>query len=316
MINIVFLDALAVGDADISIFESLGNFTCYAETQSNEVIARCSQADVVITNKVQFFAKEIDQLPQLKLICISATGMNNVDVEYAHSKGIDVKNVVAYSTDSVAQATFALALSLIHHTHFYDKYVKSKEYSHQTLFTHHSLPFFELKGKTWGIIGLGNIGRKVAEIAIAFGAKVVYYSTSGKNMNGNYLQQTLPQLLAKSDIISIHSPLNEQTQNLIKEAELAQMKETAILINVGRGGIVNENDLANVLRKNTIAGAGIDVFSEEPINENHPLLDEVIAHKILFTPHNAWASKEAREKLLKTIYQHIQNFIESDNSKK
>lgn len=316
MTKIVFLDALAVGDADVSMFHSLGEFICYAETSPEKVVSRCHDAEVVITNKVRFFATEIDQLPHLKLICISATGMNNVDVEYAHSKGILVKNVVAYSTESVAQATFALALSLIHHTTFYDKYVKSKEYSRQTLFTHHSLPFFELKGKTWGIIGLGNIGRKVAEIAIAFGANVVYYSTSGKNHCDKYPNLSLPQLLASSDIISIHSPLNRQTEHLIQTKELNQMRSSALLINVGRGGIVNEVDLANALRNDTIAGAGIDVFAEEPIDEKHPLLEPEIGHKVVFTPHNAWASIEARDKLLKTIYQHIELYLKTGNSKK
>ncbi len=307
--NIVFLDAYSIGNAEISGLQALGEFISYETTAPNEVVDRCSDADVVITNKVKLLQAELEALPKLKLICISATGMNNVDLTYAAKKHISVKNVADYSTDSVAELTFTMALNLIHHTSYYDNYVKDGSYTRSGLFTHHIRPFSELKGKKWGIIGMGNIGKRVAEIATVFGAEVAYYSTSGKNLDAGYPQMELEDLLANSSIVSIHAPLYERTENLLDYKKLCLMKPEAYLINVGRGGIVNEEGLAQVLRENKLAGAGVDVFSQEPATENNPLLAKDIADKLLLTPHLAWASQEARQRLVDTMVNHIKSIL-------
>ena len=306
--NIVFVDAYSAGEVDLSGLAALGNLICYDQTEPHEIVARCADADVVITNKVAFFEQEISNLPNLKLICIAATGMNNVDLAYAAERGVAVKNVANYSTESVAQTTFALALGLLQSTSYYDNYVKSGCYTQSGVFTHHGRPFSELKGKQWGIIGLGNIGRRVAEIAQVFGAEVSYYSTSGKNSTTDYPQKSLENLLQGSDIVSIHSPLNEQTKNLLGYTQLCLMKPTSLLINVGRGGIVVEADLAQALRENRLAGAGLDVFEQEPIQADNPLLKPDIAEKLLLAPHIAWASKESRQRLIDKICENIENF--------
>lgn len=308
--KIVFLDAYSVGDADVSALWNLGEFTPYETTEPEQVIARCQEADVVITNKVKLLQPEIEALPHLKLICIAATGMNNVDLKAAAQKGITVKNVAGYSTDSVAELTFTMALNLIHQTHYYDQYVKSKAYSLSGLFTHHGRSFFEVKGKKWGIIGMGQIGRRVAEIASAFGAEVSYHSTSGKNLQTGYKQQELDSLMAESDIISIHAPLNEQTRDLIDYQKLSLMKKNAYLINVGRGGIVKEKDLAKALRENRLAGAGLDVYEQEPLPSDSPLLSPDIQEMLLMTPHVAWASAEARQRLINTIVNNIETHFQ------
>ncbi|MDD2797935.1 MAG: D-2-hydroxyacid dehydrogenase [Bacteroidales bacterium] len=308
--NIVFLDTKTVGETDLSILESKGNLIKYIQTEPHQIVERCVDAEVVIINKVNLFRAEIEQLPKLKLICIAATGMNNVDLAFAAEKGIAVKNVANYSTNSVAETTFSLALGLIHHTHYYDTYVKSGDYSNSDLFTHHGRPFFELNEKNWGIIGLGNIGKKVAHIAEAFGAQVSYYSTSGKNLASEFQHKSLDKLLAESDVISIHAPLNAQTANLLKYSELSEMKPTALLINVGRGGIVDEADLARILREDRIAGTGFDVFADEPMKLDNPLLAQDIAHKLLLAPHIAWASMESRRTLIEKIAQNIQQFVD------
>jgi lactate dehydrogenase-like 2-hydroxyacid dehydrogenase len=303
--KIVFLDAYSIGNADTSKLQTIGNWTAYETTSQNEVVERCLDAEVVITNKVKLLQAELEALPKLKLICIAATGMNNVDLAYAVLKGIAVKNVADYSTDSVAEHTFTLALSLIHHTQYYDNYVKWGTYTESGLFTHHSRPFSEIKGKKWGIIGMGNIGKRVAEIVTVFGAEVAYYSTSGKNLEAGYENLSLESLLQTCDVVSIHAPLNENTQDLLDYKRLCLMKPNAYLINVGRGGIVNEADLARALRENKLAGAGADVFSQEPPTQDNPLLAEDLRDKLVLTPHLAWASEEARQRLVDTMLEHI-----------
>lgn len=304
--KIVFLDAYSVGDVDMTPIAGLGEFIQYETTMPEQVVERCLGADVVITNKVKLAQPEIEALPDLKLICIAATGMNNIDLSFAAQKGIPVKNVANYSTDSVAELTITLALGLIHRTVYYDGYVKSGEYGRTGLFTHHGYPFFEIKGKKWGIIGMGNIGKRVAEIVSVFGAQVSYYSTSGQNREVGYLHKELDEMMADSDIVSIHAPLNDQTQNLINYERLCLMKPEAYLINVGRGGIVNEVDLVQALRENRLKGAGLDVFEQEPLAADHLLLSADIQDKLLLTPHIAWASVEARQRLVDTISGHIQ----------
>ncbi|MDD4922250.1 MAG: D-2-hydroxyacid dehydrogenase [Bacteroidales bacterium] len=303
--TIVFLDAYSLGNADISSLIRLGEFISYEQTAPEEVLSRCANADVVITNKVKLMQAELEALPRLKLICIAATGMNNVDLKVAAEKGIAVKNVADYSTDSVAELTFTMALNLIHQTRYYDDYVKSGAYSRSGLFTHHGRPFFEVKGKKWGIIGMGHIGHRVAEIASVLGAEISYHSTSGKNLQTGYTHKNLDALMAESDIISIHAPLNEQTKYLIDYQKLCLMQPGAFLINVGRGGIVKETDLAMALKENRLAGAALDVFEQEPLNAENPLLSSDIREKLLMTPHVAWASMEARQRLVETMAEHI-----------
>ncbi|MDD4713682.1 MAG: D-2-hydroxyacid dehydrogenase [Bacteroidales bacterium] len=304
--TIVFLDAYSIGDADMSALSAAGKFISYENTTPEQVIKRCTGADIVITNKVKLMQPELEALPKLKLICIAATGMNNVDLKVAAEKGITVKNVADYSTNSVAELTFTMALDLIHQTHYYDQYVKSGTYSRSGRFTHHGRSFFEIKGKKWGIIGMGHIGRRVAEIASAFGAEISYHSTSGKNLQSGYPHKELDDLLSESDIISIHAPLNEQTQYLIDYQKLCLMKPAAYLINVGRGGIVKEKDLAQALRENRLAGAGLDVYEQEPTPADNPLLSPDLQEKLLMTPHIAWASAEARQRLVDIMVEQIQ----------
>lgn len=307
--NIVFLDAYSLGNADVTGLQALGEWTAYETTSQEEVVNRCIEADVVITNKVKLMQAELDALPKLKLICIAATGMNNVDLKHAAEKGIAVKNVADYSTDSVAELTFTMALNLLHHIPYYDRYVKDGSYTKSGLFTHHDRPFSELKGKKWGIIGMGNIGKRVAEIAQVFGAEVAYYSTSGINLDAGFQNRTLEELLKTCDVVSIHAPLNERTQDLLDYQKLCLLKPTAYLINVGRGGIVVEADLARALRENKLAGAGVDVYTQEPAAAENPLLAKDLTDKLLLTPHIAWASQEARQRLVDTTIEHIKRLL-------
>lgn len=308
--KLVILDAETLGSTvDINRFSEFGELRIFQQTTKNERLAHIGDAQIVITNKVLIDKEIIDACPQLQLLCLTATGMNNVDLEYAHNKGIVVKNVAGYSTNSVAQHTFALLLSLMHQIEYYNNFVQSKQYSQQELFTHVAHGFPELYGKTWGIIGLGAIGKTVAQIAQSFGCKLCYYSTSGKNSVSDYEQKSLSDLLASSDIVSIHAPLNEQTLGLIGANELQTMKSTAYLINVGRGGIINETDLVNALRNNEIAGACLDVMQQEPLPEKSPLLSNDLRSKLLITPHIAWISNEALETLMSAVYEHVKDFV-------
>ena len=308
--KIVLLDAATLGDvANLDIIEKLGNLTCHDMTASNETITRLQNADIVITNKVIINKEVMDACPQLKLVCIAATGMNNVDLDYAVQKGISVKNVAGYSTQSVTQHAFSMLFHLMHHNTYFDNYVKSGEYCKSPLFTFLSRSFFELNGKRFGIIGLGNIGRSVANVAAAFGAEVCYYSTSGKNNNTQYKQLELNELLSSCDVVSIHCPLNEQTNNLIDENELKLMQPHAYLLNTGRGGIVNELALAKAIDNNVLAGAGVDVLTKEPIAVDNPLLSVKNKEKLFITPHIAWASREARATLVEGIAKNIKEWM-------
>ena len=311
--NIVFLDASSIGEVKaIEKIAALGNYKSYPLTSPDERIPRIKGNAIIITNKVMIDREIMDACPELKLICISATGMNNVDLEYAKEKGIEVKNVAGYSTESVAQTTFSMLFYLLNKLSYYDKYVKSGEYSKSPIFTHHGRTFWELKGKQFGIIGLGTIGKRVAEIASVFGAKVVYYSTSGKNTLSPFIHLPFDQIIKTSDILSVHCPLNKNTENLIAYEQFKAMKPSAILINAGRGKIVNEADLARALNENLITAAGLDVLEKEPIASDNPLLKINNPVKLLITPHIAWISVEAREKLVENIAENISGWI-SDN---
>ena len=311
-LKIVFLDAASVG-ADISLepIAQLGAFTSYPATKPQEVAQRIADAEVIITNKVAIFQPEIDAAPKLKLICVAATGTDNVDSAYALSKNIPVKNVAGYSTDSVAQLTFAHLLHLITHIFYYNHYVHSGAYAQSLTATHLGPCFTQLKGKRIGIIGMGNIGQKVAEIAAAFGMEPIYFSTSGKNHNQAYPSVSLHELLQTSDVVTIHAPLNDATRNLIAIEQLEMMKPSAILINMGRGGVVNEADLVKALNEKIIAGAGVDVFNKEPISQGHPFYGIRDQQRLLLTPHIAWTSVEARTLLVERITKNIRTFLET-----
>jgi len=304
--KIVFLDALTLGEVDFKRFKNLGEVEIYEITDKKETLKKVKNAEIVVTNKV-VIDKEIMDKSNIKFIQIAATGMNNVDLEYAKKKGIIVKNVAGYSTNSVIQHTFALVLALLNKICYFDKYTREK-YPNSQIFTHIQ-NWFEINGKRWGIIGLGEIGKGVASLAKSFGAEVVYYSTSGKNQNDKFKRVTLENLLKTSDIISIHAPLNENTKNLLNKNNLGLIKNGAVLVNVGRGGIINEKNLAEILEKKDFL-VGLDVFEKEPINPDNPLLK---SKKVIFTPHVAWTSIEARKKLMDGIYKNIEEFIKSGN---
>lgn len=310
--KIVFLDKLTLGN-DISLeeFNKFGEVVTYEHSNEENTAKRISDADIVVTNKV-VINKETMKKVNLKLICVAATGTNNIDLEYAKEINLPVMNIAGYSTSSVAQLTFALALELIQKTSYYSSYVKDGQWEKSPIFTNLDKPFNELDGKRWGIIGLGNIGLKVASIAESFGCNVHYYSTSGANNNAQYTQDSLDDLIKKSDIISIHAPLNEQTKNLINKKNLNKMKDKSILINVGRGGIINEEDLAKVIDKKEIYCA-LDVLEKEPIDMYNPLRCIKEKDRLVITPHIAWASIEARNRLMQGIIKNIQCFLDSKN---
>ena len=303
--KIVFLDAATMGDVSFEPIARLGEFTTYSSSTPEEARERVKDVDVIIINKILVDKQLIDSAENLKLICISATGTNNIDVEYAASKGIPVKNVAGYSTDSVAQSTFMHILSLIGGSPYFDRSVKSGDYSRSGMFTDPNWNWYELAGKTLGVVGMGNIGRKVAQIAEAFGMKVCYYSTSGTGHCKDYPCLPLSELLAASDVVSIHAPLNDRTSGLIGEKELAMMKPSAFLVNMGRGGIVDENALADAVDAGIVAGAGLDVFVTEPIPEDHPYMKMKHPERMSLAPHVAWASVEARTRLVSMIADNI-----------
>ena len=303
--KIVFLDAATMGDVSFEPIARLGEFTAYSSSTPEEARERVKDVDVIIINKILVDKHLIDSAEKLKLICISATGTNNIDVEYAASKGIPVRNVAGYSTDSVAQSTFMHILSLIGGAPYFDRSVKSGDYSRSGMFTDPNWNWYELAGKTMGVIGMGNIGRKVAQVAEAFGMKVCYYSTSGTGHCKDYPCLPLNELLAASDVVSIHAPLNDRTNGLIGEKELAMMKPSAFLVNMGRGGIVDEKALADAVDAGRIAGAGLDVFVTEPIPEDHPYMKMKHPERMSLAPHVAWASVEARTRLVSMIADNI-----------
>ncbi len=307
--NIVFLDAKSIGtDIDLSPFDTLGTVTKYDFSSPEETLERTKDADVVILNKVSINESTIGKAEHLKLVCVTATGTNNLDKEYLDKKGIAWRNVAGYSTETVAQHTFSLLFYLMEHMAYYDDYVKSEKYVGDTIFTHFSNVFHELSGKTWGIIGMGNIGQRVAQIARCFGCTVIYYSTSGKNNQADWQRVSFDELLSQSDIVSVHAPLTAETQGLMNAAAFRKMKNTAFFINVGRGPIVVESDLADALEAGEIAGAGLDVLCVEPMAADNPLVRIKDSNKLIVTPHIAWASVEARTRLMKTIYDQVVEF--------
>ena len=310
MTNIVFLDAETLGPGiDFSILKSLGNYTEYSSTAPEDLLSRLDGVEIAIANKTKFTAETMKACTGLKLICVAATGMNNIDLDYAAEAGIAVKNVAGYSTDSVVQLTYAMLFALSMRISVFDTFVKSGDYSKSSLFTNYDYVFSELAGKQIGIIGLGTIGKKSAEAGIAFGAKIAYYSTSGKNTGAPYPRLELDELLATSDVVLIHAPLNDNTRDLINADKLKLMKPTAFLVNTGRGYIVNEADLAEAIDSERIAGAALDVFAREPMQATNPLLAVKHPERLILTPHIAWTSLEARTRLLQGVAENIKSFL-------
>lgn len=306
--KIVCLDAATLGsDVNLDVFRQFGEFKSYQTTAANERIERLKGADVVITNKVMI-DKETMDASNLKLICISATGMNNVDLAHAAAKGIAVKNVAGYSTASVVQHTFACLFALTNRVKFYDNYAQSGEWVKSEIFTYLGADISEIAGKEFGIIGLGEIGRGVAAVARAFGANVSYYSTSGANKNSEFNQKSLDELLRSSDIISIHAPLNEKTRNLLGINEINLLRDNAIVLNLGRGGIVDETAMARAIDERNLR-FGTDVLECEPMSENSPFLKVKNRANLVITPHVAWGSLEARKRLISLIVKNIEEFI-------
>lgn len=304
--KIAILDAATIGNAqELEVFAHIGEISVFQSTTPEERLIHIADAEVVITNKVLIDSFVMEHCPKLKLVCITATGTNNVDQDAADKHKILVRNVKAYSTQSVAQHTLTCLLYQVSQIEYYKRYTDSGEYSKGSFFTHLGPKFHTLQGKTLGIVGLGAIGRKVAQLAEAFGCKICYYSTTGKNSTTDYQRLPLDQLLSDSDYISIHAPLNDDTYNLFKYKELCAMKPDAILLNMGRGGIVNEYDLAKALQNGKIASACLDVLETEPLLADSPLVALLGTGKLLITPHIAWSSVEARKRLIEITVQNV-----------
>lgn len=304
--KIVFLDAATLGDTSLAPIARLGELVCYPNSTPQEARERVAGCEVLIVNKIKVDRPLLDAAPSLRLVCEAATGVNNIDLDACAERGIPVRNVAGYSTDSVVQQTFMHMLSLLGDAPYFDAKVKSGDYSRSGLFTDVSRPFVEITGKTLGVIGMGTIGQQVARIATAFGMRVIYYSTSGTGHCKDYPSVSLETLLKESDVVSVHAPLNARTSGLIGARELAWMKPSAFLINLGRGGIIDEADLVAAVDAGQIAGTATDVFTSEPIPLDHPFLHARHPERFRFTPHTAWASVEARERLVAIIAENIE----------
>ena len=311
--NLVILERNSVGtDIDVSCFEKLGRVTVYENTVERQVAERIQDADVVIGNKAPLNESTLQGARNLKLITLFSTGYDCVDIAYCAAHGIKVANVKDYCTDAVSQHTFAMLFYLLEHLRHYDEYVKSGAYGAQERFSNFDLPFVELTGKTWGIVGMGNIGSRVAGIAKAFGCRVIFYSASGKSTCTTYEQVDKDTLLAQSDFLSLHCPLSERTRNLIDKDALRKMKRTAILLNVARGAVINNADLYWALQNEEIAAAGLDVLEKEPIASDNLLGRIKDSNRLLITPHMAWASCEARERIVQEVFLNIEAYLRGE----
>lgn len=313
-LNIVILERNSVGtDVDVSCFEKLGNVTCYPNTvTAEEVRERTKNADIVIANKSPLREETLKDSPRVKLICEFATGFDNCDLAYCKSRGIGVANVVDYSTAMVAQHTFTLALALTQKLAHYDEYVKSGAYSAQDRFSNFDLPFSELDGMTWGIVGMGNIGKRVARIAKAFGCRVIFYSITGKSTVTEYEQVDKETLLSQSDVLSLHCPLSDLSRNFIDREALRKMKKTAVLVNVARGPVVNNPDLYDALMAGEIMAAGLDVLEKEPLELSNPLSKIKDSNKLIITPHLAWGSVEARTRCVQEAFKNAEAYLRGE----
>lgn len=313
--KIVILERNSVGaDVSVDCISDFGEVTAYANTVTPEEIReRVKDADVIIANKAPLREETLKDAPNVRLICEFATGFDNCDLAYCSSRGIKVTNVRDYCTGMVAQHTFALALALSEKLVHYDTYVKSGAYSAQDRFSNFDLPFLELEGKTWGIVGMGHIGRRVAQIAAAMGCRVIFYSVTGKSTCSDYKQVDKDTLLAESDFLSLHCPLSDLTEKLIDADALKKMKNTAVLINVARGKVVDNTALYHALVNGEIAGAGLDVVEEEPLKTTNPLSDLKDSNRLIITPHMAWASVEARTRCVWEAHENIAAFLRGED---
>ena len=310
-ISILERDSLGI-DVDMSEIDKLGEVTVYPATTVENAVEHIGDADIIIANKLPLNAETLKGAVNLKFVAQTATGTNNVDFAYTNSKGIKVANVPSYSTDSVAQHTFALLLYLVEKMRFFDDYVKNGTYSRSNCFSCLDMIYPEIAGKTWGIIGMGAIGQKVAQIATVFGCKVICYSASGRTYDMPYEQVDFDTLLEKSDILSVHAPLNEYTKGLMNYDAFCKMKSSAYFINVGRGPIVVEEDLARALEEDQIRAAGLDVLCVEPMPLDNPLLKFKDSSKIIITPHVAWATSEARQRCVDVVTENIKAFLRGE----
>lgn len=314
--KLAFLERNSIGlDIDVSAIKALADeYVEYANTVgAEETTAHVGDADILVLNKAKINEETIGNCPNVKYITLLATGFDNIDLEYCKSRGIKVSNVTNYCCPAVAQHTILLALMLSEKIAYYDQYVKSGAYGAQDRFSHFDRSFYEMEGKTWGIVGMGNIGRKVAQMATGMGCKVIFYSASGKSTCTDYPMVDLDTLLAESDILSLHCPLSDRTQNLINMDALKKMKKTAILVNVARGPVVNSQDLYTALEEEIIAGAGLDVLEKEPIAADDPLGRIKDSTKLIITPHMSWTSIESRQRLLHENVTNIESFLAGGN---
>ncbi|GAB3180786.1 D-2-hydroxyacid dehydrogenase [Telluribacter humicola] len=306
--NIVILDGYTLnpGDQSWESIEALGTVTIYDRTPTEQIVERAKDADIVLVNKLELRDKQLAQLPKLKYIGVTATGYNNIDLEAARSQGIVVTNVKGYSSPSVAQHTFALLLALTNHVELHSQSVHSGDWTKSPDFCYWKTPLVELSGKTMGLIGLGDIGSQVAQVALAFGMEVLVYRKHPSQTDNSQIQNvSLEELFKNSDVVSLHCPLTEDTREIVNAESLALMKPSAYLINTGRGPLINEADLADALQKGQIAGAALDVLSSEPPQADNPLFN---APNCIITPHIAWAFFESRQRLLQLAAENIEAF--------
>lgn len=294
-----------MGDASLEEIAALGELVTYPSSTPQEARERVKDADVALLNKVIVDKEFLDAAPKLRLVCEAGTGINNIDVKLCQERGVIVRNVAAYSTDSVAQTAWMHILNLAGRAFHYNSFVHDGSYSRNVVHVDYRHPFTELSGKTLGVVGMGAIGQKVAAIAKAFGMDVIYYSTSGTNHCKEYPAVSLEALLAESDVITIHAPYNERTAGLIGYEQFKKMKRTAFLVNTGRGGIAVEADIARALDDGLIAGAGIDVYVKEPLPLDSPLMKLQHPERLLLSPHIAWYSTEARARLAHEMAENI-----------
>ena len=312
--KLVVLERNSAGtDVDVSCFEKFGEVTYYPNTVAENTAERIKDADIIISNKAPLNETTMKDAPNVKLICLFATGYDNVDIAYCKSRGIKVANVINYSTSTVAQHTLLLALMLTEKIAHYDQYVKSGAYSAQDRFSNFDRVFNDLESQTWGIVGMGTIGRRVAGLAQAFGCKVIFYSASGNSTCTEYERVDFDTLLKESDILSLHCPLSDKTRGLIDKSALEKMKNTAILINVARGPVVDTQALYDALITDQIAAAGLDVLEKEPMAKDNPLKKIQDSTKLIVTPHMAWASVESRTRLVEEVYKNIEAFLNGES---
>lgn len=304
--KIVILDIGTLGEGlNFNSVKALGEVVAYEVSTQEQIEERIADADVVIANKMELYEDNLKNAKKLKLICVTATGFDNIDIEYCAKRGIGVCNVVGYSTDSVVQLTIALAFSLTTNLLSFDSYVKSGEYTKSGIFNSVSPVFHEISGLTWGIVGLGNIGKKVAKIAQAMGCNILAYK---RTPDPEYNCVDIETLCRKSDIITVHTPLNDGTYHLIDEEKLSMMKKGVILVNVARGAVFDEEAVCRAVENGKIGGLGIDVYSAEPMKEDSPYQRILEKDNVIFTPHMAWGAIESRQRCIDEVALNIESF--------